>query len=134
MNTIQTILSSLVLVVASLLITDAVQFGSLTLNKFKPRSEYTIKGKVWKIKLVKKVDEFDSMGEADCTNRIIKIKKSLSDKDMRVTLTHEIGHAVSKELGLENMTNFNPDYEELICDGIATTLEELFDLKNKKAE
>lgn len=119
---------------ASLLITDAVQFGSLTLNKFKPRSEYTIKGKVWKIKLVKKVDEFDSMGEADCTNRIIKIKKSLSDKDMRVTLTHEIGHAVSKELGLENMTNFNPDYEELICDGIATTLEELFDLKNKKAE
>jgi len=51
-----------------------------------------------------------------------------SVSDIHHTLLHEIGHAIFHRLGLHNC-QLSSDLEEIIVDGYATALNELYDFK-----
>lgn len=57
-----------------------------------------IRGEIWHIKFVRKVDPQDeTVGECDPGDRIIKIKLRQSSEDTLKTFIHEVIHAIEAE-------------------------------------
>lgn len=79
-----------------------------------------------------RVDEADSFGECDSEGKVIKIKKGMSPEKTWITFIHEVGHAVSYEIGTHNMPSYSADQEDITVDGVATQLVSLFDFRDKE--
>jgi len=57
-----------------------------------------------------------AMGLFDPVHKTIAIEKGLTKQVTMVTLLHEMGHAVSYELGIADV--LHPDVEEIFVDGM----------------
>lgn len=96
----------------------------------KIKDKYTIKGHEWRVIFLDQVDEEDSMGECECTNRIIYIKDGLEEEEEVATFLHELLHAIMFESGI-HCTSVSSDVQEIICENISLELARLFKVQSK---
>lgn len=83
-----------------------------------------IKGEPW---IIRENDTLDSSGLCTFKTRTIEIQGTMSDKDKRIALYHELFHALFGELSLEN-TELSSDVEEIIVDQIAIFIDKIFNI------
>lgn len=101
------------------------------MNRHGIKTQYRIKGQTYRVVFVQQVDEFDSCGAIPAGEKVIKIKGGMSKQLTWETLLHELGHAVSAEIGLHTMPNYNEDQEDLMTEGISNELVRLFILTHR---
>lgn len=92
-----------------------------------------IKGRVYEIHYVDKVDNQNNLGECDKNKKIIRIKRSLNEAERQATLIHELFHAVLHEIYADAL--ISDDLEEIIVENLSTyILDYLKDLCDKEKE
>ena len=84
----------------------------------------TIKGENW---IIRENDKLDSSGLCTFKTKTIEIQGTMSDKDKRIALYHELFHALFAELSLEN-TSLSECVEEIVVDQIAIFIDKTFNI------
>ena len=92
--------------------------------RFRIPSTLKIKGKTYKVKLVKdlKDDGVEVLGLHDHENQVISINSCTKGRERRQVFFHEYFHAYIYECGLRE--GIDSQMEEVIVDALAQSLEE----------
>ena len=91
-----------------------------------------IKGRVWKVRRLKKVVHEDGdvcRGLSDFDSRTITIQKGMEPKEELFIFLHEMIHAALAEAHLNENSGLPPTIEEIVCDSIADMLVECFKIE-----
>jgi len=71
--------------------------------------------------MIEEQAEYHSYGQVNHDKQVITIDKGISDERKRLTLLHEILHAVLHQVGEPDMAN-NEDFVHRLSTGLYTTL------------
>lgn len=85
-----------------------------------------IEGQVYEIRYTNRGLAKKHVGDMDPNEKIIKIRPSLEAREKRVTLYHEMVHALFYENRFYNL-NISDDAEEMISDVVAEFIEDNFE-------
>jgi len=106
-------------------------------ERFKIPKKLLIKGKLWKIRKLKKVVHQDGevcRGLADFDVRLISLEKGLDPQEEIAVLIHELVHAALHEAHLSPNSGLSADAEEIVCDAVADMITECFNLEAKRVK
>ncbi len=96
---------------------------------YKIPRKLTIKGSEWKIRLKKKIKDKGILcdGLTHKTKKLIEIDATLSPKHKKLTLIHELLHALIEE----TCVDISEDNEEVIVENITRFLYDTFQIRWK---
>lgn len=78
--------------------------------------EWLIRGEIWRLKMVRKIDSHDSLGECRPDERLILIRQGQTRAELAQTLFHELVHSAEAEYGFDLKHSHVYKLEEAIYD------------------
>ncbi len=102
----------------------------------KLREEFSLKGKLWKLKrrwCLRASDGEKVRGLCDFDTRTIWLDRLLVGEEAKLIFMHEVVHAALYEAHLDHNSGLSAEIEEIIADAVADAFNELFVLRFKKA-
>lgn len=100
----------------------------------KIKKTFLIKGKEWSVDYKWGLRQDGDLLDGLCTfpDRLITLRRELSADEKASAFLHELIHAVLFEAHISSPGSMPEVIEEVVCDSVAATLLELFELRWKR--